>query len=63
MKMIQMNIFARQDRDADVENGHVDNQAQESNWGIRFDINTLPSVRQIASGYLQHSIGAHLGAL
>ena len=61
--MILINTFAWQDRDADVENGHVDIQAGESKWEIRIDVNTLPSVKQIASGNLQHSIGAQLGAL
>ena len=28
------------------------------NWEIRFDINTLPYVKQIASGNLLHSTGS-----
>ena len=35
----------------------------EVNWEIRFDINVLPCVRQIASGKLLQSKGAQLGAL
>ena len=58
--MIQINTFAWQDRDADVEDGHVDTQAGESKWEIRIDVNTLPSVKQIVSGSLQHSIGGAL---
>ena len=58
--MIQINKFAWQDRDADVEDGHVDTQAGESKWEIRIDVNTLPSVKQIASGNLQHSRGGAL---
>ena len=48
-------------RDADVDNGHV-NTAGEGEGGmnrdIRFGINTLPHVKQIASGNLLYSTGS-----
>ena len=40
-------------RKADVENGRVDTVGEGEggmNWEIRFDINTLPFVKQMASG-------------
>ena len=48
-------------RDVDVENGHVDTVGEEeggTNWEIRFDMFTLPCVKQIASGNLQGSTGS-----
>ena len=40
-------------RDTDIEYGHVDTVGEGeggTNWEIRFDINILPYVKQIASG-------------
>ena len=45
-------------RDIDLENGHVDTVGKGeggTNWEIRFDINTLPCVKYIASGNLLYS--------
>ena len=44
----------------DVENGHVDTGGEGEggmNWEIGFNINTLPCVKQIASGNLLYSTG------
>ena len=48
-------------RDADVEKGHVDTGGEGeggTNWEIRTDIYTLPSVKQTASGNLLYSTGS-----
>ena len=48
-----MNLFSGQDRNIDIENGHVDTGWEGeggTNWDIRIDIYTLPCVKQIASG-------------
>ena len=44
--------------DADVENGRVDTVGEGEggmNWEMRFDIRTLPCVKQIASGNFLYS--------
>ena len=45
----------------DIENGHVDTVGKGEggmNWEIRFDINRLPCVKQIASGNVLYSTGS-----
>ena len=47
-KIVQMNLFSGRNRDADIENKHVD-MGQKGDSGmdrdIKFDINTLPGVK------------------
>ena len=46
--MVQMKLFARQERDTDVENGHVDmvgGKGSGMNWEIGIGIYTLPCVK------------------
>ena len=48
-------------RDADVENRHVDTEREGkggTNWEIRIDIYTLPCEKWIASGNLLYSTGS-----
>ena len=48
-------------RDVDEENGHIDTEWEGeggTSWEIRFDINTLPCVKKIASGKLLYSTGS-----
>ena len=52
-KMVQMNLFAGRNRDADVENGHADTEQEEegwTDWETRTDINTPPCLQQILVG-------------
>ena len=62
LKMIQSpKAKNKRNRDIDVENGHVDTGGEGeggTNWEIRFDINTLPCVKQIASENLLYSTGS-----
>ena len=46
--MVQMNLFQGRNRDADVENKHVDTVGEGeggTNWEISIDIYTLPCVK------------------
>ena len=66
-KMVQMNLVPGQEpkfRCRQQMHGHGQGvREREVNWEIRFDINVLPCVRQIASGKLLQSKGAQLSAL
>ena len=65
-KMVQMNLFAGQNIDANVENGLVDKAGEEegrTNRESSPDVCTLPCVKEIASGKLSTAQGAQLGAL
>ena len=58
--MLQMNLFAGQDRDADIENravGVIGGEEGGANWEIGIDIYILPCVKLIASGNLLYSTG------
>ena len=58
--MLQMNLFAGQDRDADIENravGVIEGEEDGANWEIGIDIYILPCVKLIASGNLLYSTG------
>ena len=60
-KMIQMNLFAGQEqkgRHGEQMCGHRGAGEGGMNWEIRFDINTLLCVKQIASGNLLYSTGS-----
>ena len=59
--MLQMNLFAGQDSDADVENrpvGMFGGEEGGANWEIGIDIYVLPCVKLIASGNLLYSTGS-----
>ena len=48
-------------RDTDVENRYVDTEQEGEggmSWESRIDIDTLPCVKQLASGRLLHSTGS-----
>ena len=50
-------------RDADVENRYVDTEQEGEggmSWESRIDIDTLPCVKQLASGRLLHSPGSSI---
>ena len=55
--MVQMNLFARQERDVDTENRCMDavgryKEGSRMNWEIRIDKCTLPCIEQVGSGNL-----------
>ena len=55
--MVQMNLFAGRDRDADVENQWVDTEPGRRvgmNWEFGIDVCALPCVKQIACGNLPY---------
>ena len=59
--MLQMNLFAGQDRDADVENrpvGMIGGEEGGANLEIGIDIYILPCIKLIASGNLLYSTGS-----
>lgn len=47
--MVQMSLFAGRDRDADIENGHMDivGGGGETNWESKIDIGALARVKQL----------------
>ena len=56
--MVQVNLVQGQEqrcRHREWTSGHRGEEERGMNWKIRFDINTLPCVEQIASGNLQGS--------
>ena len=60
-KMLQMNLFVGQEqrcRRREWTCGHRQVGEGGTNWEIRFDINILPCVKQIASGNLLYSTGS-----
>lgn len=67
--MLQMNLFASQNRDAEVESEtdmHTGSRCKGTggtNWERSTDTDTLACAKQTASGELRHSTGAHFGAL
>ena len=53
--MVQMNLFAEQEKRCDVEKGYWDMMWGEEggmNWETRIDIYALPCVKERASGNL-----------
>ena len=59
--MVQMNLFAGQEyrhRCTEWTGGHRVGGEGGMNWEIRSDIDTLPCVKQIASGNLLYSTGS-----
>ena len=55
---METSFLSNKDRDTEMENGCVHTAWGEEggmNWEVSADIHTLPSVKQIASGNLQHS--------
>ena len=60
-KWYRRTYFQGRNRDAEVENGHVDTEGEGEhgvNWEIRIDIYTLPCVKYRASGNLLYSSGS-----
>ena len=60
-KWYRWTYFQGRNRDAGIENGHVDTVREGEggmNWEIRIDIYTLPCVKEIASGNLLYSTGS-----
>ena len=57
--MVQMNLFVGQEcRRREWTCGHGGKGEGGTNWEIRFEINTLPCVKQMASGNLLYSTGS-----
>ena len=54
-----MNLFAGQNRDRDVEKGHMDTEkVGEGGTNSSIDVYTPPRVKYIASGKLLYSTGS-----
>ena len=55
-----MNLLAKQNRDTDIENKHMDTHMRKAggmNWKIGVDIYTLLHIKQIANEILLYSRG------